>query len=269
MIKYIKQVTELDELLAPNINADYISIVDSLTGTLKKTLAKNVGSTAVNVTTQGNTFNGASQLVQLDSIGRLPAISGNLLVSLNASNFTGGTLADARLSANVTTQGNTFNIADKLVKLDVSNRFPASNGSLITDLNASAITSGLIPDAQLSTNVSFKTKTLFPVTLASVYPLADVNRDSMFVVGHASGTANFSLQGGLVSTGASFTIITNTIQAISFTCDPSSSAYFINQAGSSVTIAPSGTYSPTNQRGRVITVTCVNLNTFVLSGSGL
>lgn len=35
-----------------------------------------------NVTTQGNTFNGANQLVQLDSSGKLPAIDGSQLTNL-------------------------------------------------------------------------------------------------------------------------------------------------------------------------------------------
>ena len=37
------------------------------------------------ITTQGNTFNGASQLVQLDSTGKLPAIDGSQLTNLPAS----------------------------------------------------------------------------------------------------------------------------------------------------------------------------------------
>lgn len=38
-----------------------------------------------NITTQGNTFNGASQLVQLDSSGKLPAIDGSQLTNLPSS----------------------------------------------------------------------------------------------------------------------------------------------------------------------------------------
>lgn len=38
-----------------------------------------------NVTTQGNTFNGAGQLVQLDSSGRLPAVDGSQLTNLPSS----------------------------------------------------------------------------------------------------------------------------------------------------------------------------------------
>jgi hypothetical protein len=52
------------------------------------------------VTLQGNTFNGANQLVQLNASGQLPALSGALLTNLNAGNLT-GSLDDARLSTNV------------------------------------------------------------------------------------------------------------------------------------------------------------------------
>lgn len=44
----------------------------------------------------------------------------------NASNISSGTLADARLSSNVTLQGNTFNGANQLVKLDGSGKLPTS-----------------------------------------------------------------------------------------------------------------------------------------------
>lgn len=45
-----------------------------------------------NITTQGNTFNGASQLVQLDSTGKLPALDGSQLTNLPSSNPTIQTL---------------------------------------------------------------------------------------------------------------------------------------------------------------------------------
>lgn len=38
-----------------------------------------------NITTQGNTFNGAGQLVQLDSSGKLPAVDGSQLTNLPSS----------------------------------------------------------------------------------------------------------------------------------------------------------------------------------------
>lgn len=38
-----------------------------------------------NITTQGNTFNGANQLVQLDASGKLPAVDGSQLTNLSAA----------------------------------------------------------------------------------------------------------------------------------------------------------------------------------------
>lgn len=61
---------------------------------------------SANVTTQGNTFNGASQLVQLNASTQLPAVSGVNLTNLNASNLASGTVNTARLgsgTANSTT----------------------------------------------------------------------------------------------------------------------------------------------------------------------
>jgi hypothetical protein len=60
----------------------------------------------------------------------------------NANNISSGTLNDARLSANVTLQGNTFNTASKLVQLDSSAKLPAVDGSNLTNLNIPPSTGG-------------------------------------------------------------------------------------------------------------------------------
>lgn len=60
----------------------------------------------------------------------------------NASNISSGTLNDARLSANVTLQGNTFNSASKLVQLDANAKLPAVDGSNLTNLNIPPSTGG-------------------------------------------------------------------------------------------------------------------------------
>lgn len=108
---------------------------------------------STNVTVQGNTFNGASQLVQTTAGGALPALSGANLTSLNGSNISSGTVADARLSSNVTLQGNSFNGASQLVQLNGSSQLPVVSGANLTNLNASNLSSGTVADARLSTNV--------------------------------------------------------------------------------------------------------------------
>jgi hypothetical protein len=60
----------------------------------------------------------------------------------NASNISSGTLADARLSSAVTTQGNTFNAANKLVQLDASAKLPSVDGSNLTNLPIPPSTGG-------------------------------------------------------------------------------------------------------------------------------
>lgn len=126
-----------------NLNASNVS-----SGTL------NDARLSTNVTLAGNIFNGALQLVQLDGAGALPALNGSALTNLNATNITAGTLNDLRLSSNVTLQGNTFNVANKLVQLTAASFYPAINGSLITNLNASNLASGTVSDSRLSANVA-------------------------------------------------------------------------------------------------------------------
>jgi hypothetical protein len=60
----------------------------------------------------------------------------------NASNISSGTLADARLTSAVTLQGNTFNGAEQLVKLDASAKLPAIDGSNLTNLPIPPSTGG-------------------------------------------------------------------------------------------------------------------------------
>ncbi len=108
-----------------------------------------------NVTKQGNAFNNPLELVRLDSGNRLPPVDASLLTSLNALALT-GTILDARLSGNVTMQGNTFNVPSALVQLNGSGQYPALDGSLIQNLNASALGLGVIPNARIDrTNSNF------------------------------------------------------------------------------------------------------------------
>ncbi len=74
----------------------------------------------------------------------------------DADNLNAGTVDDARLSANVTLAGNTFNGANQLVQLDGSGALPALNGAALTNLNASNVSSGTLSDGRLSTNVALE-----------------------------------------------------------------------------------------------------------------
>lgn len=134
-----------------------------------------------NTTKQGNTFNGNSQLVKLDSSGRLPAVDGSLLTNLPAGGGlvdsvfgrTGtvvalsgdyaafyattaqGVKADSALQssdigstiqgydANTTKAGNSFNGANQLVELDGTGKLPAIDGSALTNLPAAGTQSPL------------------------------------------------------------------------------------------------------------------------------
>ncbi len=128
-----------------------------------------------NLTQQGNTFNGINQLVKTDGIGKLPtidgsnltnisvsniasgtlpALNGSNLTDLNASNISSGTLGDLRLTANVTLQGNTFNGTNQLVKTTSGGLLPALDGSNLSNLNATNLSSGSVADARLTSNVT-------------------------------------------------------------------------------------------------------------------
>lgn len=123
------------------------------------------GRLSSSVTLAGNSFNAANNLVRLDVLGRLPAVDGSQITNLptssaNASSITSGTLDNARLTTSVTLEGNTFNAASKLVKLDSLLRLPAVDGSQLTGLafttDASLLTSGTLEDARLSTTVTIQ-----------------------------------------------------------------------------------------------------------------
>ncbi len=74
-------------------------------GTVSTVTSANGDATITNNTTTPeitiNTGTGNNQIVKLNGSAELPAVSGVNLTALNASNIASGTLADARLSANV------------------------------------------------------------------------------------------------------------------------------------------------------------------------
>lgn len=75
--------------------------------TLKEAVESKVDSSDTSVTKQGNTFNGANQLVQLNSSVQLPASDGSLIMNVSpAINALGIITSDFTISANRVTTAN-------------------------------------------------------------------------------------------------------------------------------------------------------------------
>lgn len=84
-VEYINQINQHYIEVTPASGKPILSLnIDGTTITTNDEgqLQANIPS---NVTTQGNTFNGASQLVQLDTSGKLPAIDGSQLTNISSS----------------------------------------------------------------------------------------------------------------------------------------------------------------------------------------
>lgn len=73
------------------------------------------------------------------------------ITTRSAGDLNSGTLSDARLSVNVTKQGNTFNGASELVQLNASSLLPAVDGSQLINLNKTQVGLGNVENTALST----------------------------------------------------------------------------------------------------------------------
>jgi len=253
------QIPAVSGALLTNLNASSIA-----SGTIAD------ARLSAQVTVQGNTFNGASQLLQLNASTQIPAVSGALLTNLNATNIGSGTIADARLSAQVTVQGNTFNGANQLVQMNGSTQLPAVSGVNLTALNASNLGSGTVPDARISTSFETKTKTITAIASSGLRPLATADADTYLLVTHPSGVVTITCPNNPAFTaGQSVTVVYNTTNSIAFAADTSVTIYYVNAAGLAQTIASSAQYTPSAQRGRVVKIHCVAANTYFLEGASL
>jgi hypothetical protein len=104
-------------------------------------------SANANVTLQGNTFNGNSQLLQLNSTGQIPALSGVNITNLNASNITSGTVPAANGGAGTVT-GILYANGSGTVTAATTANFPTLNQS--TTGNAATVTT----DANLTGDIT-------------------------------------------------------------------------------------------------------------------
>lgn len=170
------------------------------------------------VTIQGNTFNGASGLVQLTATGLLPVLSGANLTTLNGTNITTGTVADARLSSNVTLVGNIFNAASKLVQLNSAGALPVLSGANLTNLNAGNL-SGTLPALNGAALTSVNASSLGGTTFAAPGPIGSGTPSTgAFTTLTSSGTTDLANAGAsnvtIATTGTGTVAIGNTTGAI-------------------------------------------------------
>lgn len=150
-----KSITTAASTLSVSTNAIVVSSPTSqidfappFKGRLLGATTSQISLDVSSVTLQGNLFNGANQLLQLNGSGGVP--DSNLDVS------------------SVTKQGNLFNGNNQLVQLDGSGHLPAVNGSAVTSLTASNLI-GAIPTNNL-TNAIVSTNTLqFGTTIYPSY----------------------------------------------------------------------------------------------------
>lgn len=130
-------LTKADVGLSNVPNVDATNATNIAVGTL------NVARLPTQVTLEGNNFNGANQLVKLNSSTQLPAIDGSLLTNLNGSVITTGLIPITVIPNTVTKLGNAVNGPNQLVMLDGAARYPALNSGItvVTDPTTSSLSS--------------------------------------------------------------------------------------------------------------------------------
>lgn len=137
----------------------------------------------------------------------LPAVSGANITSLNASQLSSGTVPDARLSGNVPLlSSGVLRVSQLNVGTMLVTNPPALDLSASTNINASAIASGTVPDARLSGNVPIMTIGVLPVANGTnITGVVNTNNLGLYLVAGTGVTTITNSNGGLTvsSTGSS------------------------------------------------------------------
>jgi len=163
---------------------------------------------STNVTLAGNSYNGASQLVQLNGSGQLPAISGANLTNLNANNISSGTLAvtnggtgagtaaGARTSLGVAASGTNSDIT-------ALNGLASITGTGALNISAGGVNQNLTLQASGSGAVIINAPTFHNANGATyVFNATDLNAVNATIC-TTQGNCTGASGGGVVSTGTS------------------------------------------------------------------
>ena len=109
---------------------------------------------------------GANKAVVLDSSGKLPAIDGSLVTTLNATQVTTGSIATARIDTGTTT--------GKVLVLDGSGNMPAIAAGSMTGVSSATKSAS---DPATDTNASLGTKWI-NTTSGEIFVLTDATTDA-------------------------------------------------------------------------------------------
>jgi hypothetical protein len=223
--------------------------------------ASNISSgTIANARTTAASANGASTIVQRDSGGSFDAnlvnavsLSGNAatVTGINASNIASGTIANARTTAS------SSNGASTIVLRGASGEFAAGaitgdsfsgNGSAITAINASSISSGTIANARTtagsangaSTIVSRGTSGEFSAGAITATSFSGSGASLTSIPNGALVNSSTTINGTAIALGASGTVTAVNPNALTIGTGLSGTSY---NGSSAVTIANSGVTS--------------------------
>jgi hypothetical protein len=193
------------------------------------------------VTKSGNIFNGALQLLQLDSAGKIPALDGSQITGLNASALGSGIIPAARIDRTNTTHyvssgtGASFNVL-------------TTNGTPLVAVSNSVIS--------LNTNVAINAQ----LNVSGAQTNAGVIAASSFIgplLGNSTGATNDDLGNKISSQFAASTnytvVATNTIAGYARTLASASTNYTITATNDSASYARTLADASTNY-----TVTATN-----------
>ncbi len=187
---WIAQLNVID-LNAVNATIQNLTVQNAAISNLVNTNAaavSNGDALPSTVTLQGNSFNGASQLVQLTSGGLLPALDASSLTALNASNISSGSLADGRLSGNVAllNANNIFSGSNTFNGIVTANTIQPTGAMTVGTTGQSLTLQGNGSTTLSATNSGFTTSLGFAGT-----PSGNVNYS--LVQNPAGGPGNYSI----------------------------------------------------------------------------